>query len=130
MNTINPQVAPAGVQRNQMREAARTDSTENSQASAPKTTGFSTVPSQQPAISITGEESKQLVAAVAKLNDYVQSVERDLRFSLDEASGQPVITVIDRETSKIIRQIPPEITLNLIRQLNSDEPLFLFSAQV
>jgi flagellar protein FlaG len=71
-----------------------------------------------------------LVDAVAKLNDYIQTLQRDLKFTLDEDSGKSVISVIDRQSSKVIRQIPNEIVLNLAQKLNNEEPLLLFSAQV
>ena len=124
MNTINPQAAPSGVQHDQRRGIERTDSSEYSPKAEPKATVKQTDQVQD------SKDSKQLEVAVARLNDYVQSVERDLRFSLDRESGQAVISVFDRKTSELIRQIPPEITLDLAQQLNSDEPLLLFSAQV
>lgn len=130
MNTINPQAAPSGVHRNQLRGVERTDSSENPPATEPKKTDSSTVGMEKPVELSQGEQSRQLLEAVARLNDYVQSVERDLRFSLDSESGQPVISVFDRETSELIRQIPPEITLSLAQQLNGEEPLLLFSAEV
>jgi flagellar protein FlaG len=132
MNTINPQAAPSGVQHNQRRGIERTDSSEYSPSTEPKATVNETVKAtvNETAHLQESKESRQLEVAVARLNDYVQSVERDLRFSLDRESGQPVISVFDRKTSELIRQIPPEITLSLAQQLNSDEPLLLFSAQV
>ncbi len=75
-------------------------------------------------------QQQQLEQAVTQLNDYVQSIQRDLHFSLDEASGESVITVVDRESQKFIRQIPAEGALQLARNLNQEEPMMLFSAQV
>ena len=76
------------------------------------------------------DTNRQLAQAVARLNDYIQSVQRDLRFSLDESSGESVITVVDRHSSEVIRRIPAEVTLLLAQKLNNEEPLLLFSAQV
>ena len=56
--------------------------------------------------------------AVAKLNDYVQSLQRDLRFSVDDELGRAVVTVIDRQSQEVIRQIPNETALRLARNLN------------
>lgn len=61
--------------------------------------------------------------AVSHLNDYVQSVGRELQFRVDEQSGHTVITVIDAETKDTIRQIPPEQALSLAKQLDQDEKL-------
>lgn len=68
--------------------------------------------------------------AVTSLNDYVQNIERDLEFSLDDDSGKMVVTVIDKETSEVVRQIPDEVALRLAQDLQQDEPLSLFNAKV
>jgi flagellar protein FlaG len=56
--------------------------------------------------------------AIAKLNDYVQSIQRDLEFSLDEGTGQAIVQVIDRTTQQVVRQIPSDVALRLARNLN------------
>lgn len=42
-----------------------------------------------------------------------------LRFSTDQVTGKPVITVIDVESGKVVRQIPSEEVLDFMRQLES-----------
>ncbi len=69
----------------------------------------------------------ELNEAVTRLNDYVQSIQRDLSFEFDESSGKTVITVLDRKTQEVIRQIPDEVALRLARNLQQDEPLSLFN---
>lgn len=54
-------------------------------------------------------------AAVERLNEYVQHERRTLSFSVDQASGRVVITITDAETDKVIRQIPAEEVLALMR---------------
>lgn len=58
-----------------------------------------------------------LETAVTKLNDYVQTVNRTLAFSIDEHSGQTVVRVFNRDTEELIRQIPAEHTLKLAAAL-------------
>ena len=66
--------------------------------------------------------SQQRVAhAVAKLNDYVQSFQRDLTFTLDEDLGRSIVRVVDSSTQEVIRQIPNEVTLHLARNLKAIE---------
>jgi len=67
--------------------------------------------------------------AVRDLNEFVQVVRRDLRFSVDEHSGRTVITVLDSETQEIVRQIPPE---KLVKAAEKIEQLrgLLFDAEV
>jgi len=70
--------------------------------------------------------------AVSQLNDYVQNMQRDLQFSLDQESGTMVVKVIDSKSEKVIRQIPTEETLRLARNIaeNSDETAFnIFSSK-
>ena len=73
---------------------------------------------------------KSVESAVTKLNDYVQSVQRNLQFNLDDESGKTIITVVDRNTSAVIRQIPDDVALKLAQDLQQDEPLSLFNAKV
>lgn len=68
--------------------------------------------------------------AVSSLNDYVQTVQRDLEFEVDRELGQTIVRVVDRETGEVIRQIPDEVALKLAENLQQDEPLTLFSVRV
>ncbi|TNC90170.1 MAG: flagellar biosynthesis protein FlaG [Thalassolituus sp.] len=68
--------------------------------------------------------------AVSRINEYVQQTERTLDFQLDEASGKTVISVYDKASAELIRQIPSELALELAQKLNDEEPSLLFSAQV
>ena len=76
-------------------------------------------------------KSKESVSdAVASLNEYAQTVQRDLQFKLDDSSGKTVITVLDRETDTVVRQIPDDVALRLAQDLQQDEPISLFNAKV
>ena len=76
------------------------------------------------------KSQEQVANAVTKLNDYVQSVQRNLQFNLDDTSGKTIITVVDKDTSKVIRQIPDDVALKLAQDLQQSEPLSLFNAKV
>lgn len=75
-------------------------------------------------------KEKQLEGAVTKLNDYIQTVQRDLEFQTDDESGKSVITVIDRQTSKVVRQMPDDVALRLAQDLQQDEPISLLNIKV
>tara|TARA_R110002072_G_scaffold298816_2_gene473263 strand:+ start:9484 stop:9888 length:405 start_codon:yes stop_codon:yes gene_type:complete len=68
--------------------------------------------------------------AVTKLNDFVQTVQRNLQFNLDDASGKTIITVVDKQTSEVVRQIPDDVAIKLAQDLQQSEPLSLFNAKV
>jgi len=57
--------------------------------------------------------------AVASLNEYAQTLSRDLQFTIDEELGRPVVRVYDSDSSELIRQIPNDTVLSLARKLNA-----------
>ncbi len=67
--------------------------------------------------------------AVDNIQEFVQSVRRDINFSLDESSGRVVIKVTDGRSGDVIRQIPSEEALKLAESLSEARSL-LFTAQV
>jgi flagellar protein FlaG len=73
----------------------------------------------QPATTSTANQVSEtaMQAAVTRLNDYVQNVQRNLEFSVDKETGCTVVTVRDGETNEVIRQIPPEKMLAVMRAL-------------
>lgn len=75
------------------------------------------------------EQTRQTVeAAVASINDFVQSVQRDLHFSVDEELNRTIIKVLDAGTGDLIRQIPEEVFLELARKLKDDGEFQLVNA--
>jgi len=68
--------------------------------------------------------------AVTKLNDFVQTGQRNLQFNLDDAAGKTIITVVDKLTSEVVRQIPDDVAVKLAQELQQSEPLSLFNAKV
>ncbi len=72
---------------------------------------------------------ERLEDSVSQLKNLVQSVQRDLQFSIDDFSGRTVITVLDSKTEEIIRQIPSEEVLALAKNIESMKGV-LFSAEV
>lgn len=73
---------------------------------------------------------EELEGAVTRLNDYVQTVQRDLQFEVDMERGQTIVRVVDNETREVIRQMPDEVALRLADNLQQDESLTLFNLEV
>lgn len=61
--------------------------------------------------------AENLQGAVSQINDYVQTLQRNLQFTVDEATGKDVVTIVDRVSEEVIRQIPSEEALELARRL-------------
>lgn len=59
------------------------------------------------------EKAAPLEQAVENLNRHIQKTSRALVFSIDERYGKPVVSVVDKETDKVIRQIPSEVALQV-----------------
>ncbi|MBP7712423.1 MAG: flagellar protein FlaG [Gammaproteobacteria bacterium] len=57
---------------------------------------------------------QELSELAEELSELAQVVRRELDFSVDEDSGRTVIRVVDSETGKLVRQIPPEEVLTLV----------------
>ena len=59
----------------------------------------------------------EISRAVEEVNQRMQSVRRDLEFSVDEVSRRTIIRVLDSETKEVIRDIPPETVLAMARMI-------------
>ena len=72
--------------------------------------------------------TENLEGEVASLNNYVQSIQRNLEFSVDKELERTVIKVVDGDSGDLIRQIPEDIFLELARNLKDDGELQLVNA--
>lgn len=75
------------------------------------------------------DQSQQIEEAANRLNELAQSIKRDLKFSVDDTSGETVITVLDGATNEVIRQIPEDRVLALRENIESLKGI-LFSAEI
>jgi flagellar protein FlaG len=64
---------------------------------------------------------KDLAELVEELSGLVQSIRRELQFSVDQESGRTVIKVVDSESGELIRQIPPEEVLTLVGRFKEEQ---------
>ncbi|MEE1920395.1 flagellar protein FlaG [Pseudomonas sp. 148P] len=87
----------------------------------------------KPSLAAVDNEKKQtdtdLREAVKGLQDYVQSLQRNLEFSVDESTGTTVVKVVARDSGEVIRQIPSETALELAKSLQDVNSL-LFDEKV
>ena len=88
--------------------------------------------SKAPDRSASADDSAEeiLEQAVTKLNRYVQTVKRDIVFDIDPLSQEPSVTVVDRESRKILRHFDTKAALELAKQIDSEEHISLFKAEV
>lgn len=65
---------------------------------------------------------------VERFRSQVQSIQRDLNFSVDNSTGDVVVQVIDGDSGKVVRQIPSEEILRLTERLDEMRSL-MFEAK-
>ncbi|EGU42500.1 flagellar protein FlaG [Vibrio splendidus] len=78
------------------------------------------------------QERKELndeerVKMVEKVNEFISSLNKGVAFKVDEESGRDVVTIYETTTGDIIRQIPDEEMLEILRRLaaqNSNSRIF------
>lgn len=114
---VTHDVAQAGSALSAASEAAH-------QGTASRREGPSFGPLSQPATQAAQQgnrgarlDAASVANAVASLNEQAQHGQKALHFAVDDATGQTVITVTDTETDQVIRQIPPEELLAVMRNL-------------
>ena len=56
--------------------------------------------------------------AVDEINKSMQSLSRDLVFSIDKDADKTVVKIVDQKTSEVIRQIPSEESLAIAKSLD------------
>ncbi|WP_449101457.1 flagellar protein FlaG [Pseudomonas veronii] len=84
-----------------------------------------------PALSVEKDKEPQrpeLENAVKNIQDFVQSTQRQLNFSIDDSTGLVVVKVIATDSGELIRQLPSEAALKLAQSL-SDASSLLFDGK-
>lgn len=66
------------------------------------------------------EQKEKLEAAVEKLNDTANMFNHSLRFRIHEATHRTMISVVDKKTDKVIREIPGEEALDMVADLQKN----------
>jgi flagellar protein FlaG len=64
------------------------------------------------------EDEGAVEETVSDLNVLVQKMRRELQFTVEQDSGEVVVKIIDTETDKVVRQIPPEELVELKKRLS------------
>ncbi|MGE6454331.1 flagellar protein FlaG [Shewanella baltica] len=64
------------------------------------------------------QNPSKLTQVATELSDMMSMMRKGLAFKVDETSGQAVVTVLDRDTGDVIRQMPSEEALALAEKLS------------
>ena len=68
---------------------------------------------------------EELNKVVSNLNEFVQSVRRELQFSVDDDTGRYIVKVLNKETDEVVRQIPSEEVLAISSYLQTQAGLLI-----
>jgi flagellar protein FlaG len=63
----------------------------------------------------------EVAQATQDISAYIQTVNRSLQISVEQDLGTTVITVIDKATEEVVRQIPSEEILSLARFISQQQ---------
>ena len=74
---------------------------------------------------IPSEKDRSINKVVSNISDYVQSVRRELQFTVDKESGSTVIKVYNQSTGDLVRQIPSEEFLKLAKMIKEYQSTLL-----
>ena len=66
-----------------------------------------------------------LAVVAEQLNEYLRSSSRDLEFHVDSGANTTVVTVRNPSTGEVVRQIPNEEALRIMRNLNAQSGTFV-----
>ncbi len=61
---------------------------------------------------------EEVEVALVEVNAFVQSMQRNLSFSVDEQLGEKIISVKDSESDEVIRQIPSEEFIRVAEKIS------------
>jgi flagellar protein FlaG len=79
--------------------------------------------------SVSSEKEKKTALAVREVDDppvTINNFNVRLRFEVDRETGESVVQIIDSESGKLLRQVPPEELLHVMKTLRDLKGL-LFS---
>jgi flagellar protein FlaG len=93
---------------------------------SPPPAGPKVIELARPDIKVDTEgDHKRLQQAVERMNAKMVDGGRGLAFRVDPDIGRPVVTVTNKETGEVIRQIPNEVVIRMARSINDAKGLLL-----
>ena len=66
-------------------------------------------------VDAASQPTREVVKAAADIQQFVQSMGRNLSFSIDETTGYHVVRVVNPSTGELVRQLPSEELLKIAR---------------
>ena len=83
------------------------------------------VPPREGQVDVARELQHRQAVVAEQLRQYLKATDRDLEFRVDGDTGTTVITVRNASTGDVVRQIPNEEALRIMRSLNAESGTFI-----
>lgn len=77
------------------------------------------------AVQASSPKPDEVRASVDKINKTIQTLDRNLEFTIDEDTKMNVVKVVDKVTKDVIRQFPSEEALAIAKALDKVQGLLL-----
>lgn len=74
---------------------------------------------------VAAQDKKRVEAAAQQLNDFMKRNSIQLKFSVDGDTKEIVVKVVQKQTGKVIRQIPSEEALKIEKAFDSRQGLLV-----
>lgn len=81
-------------------------------------------------VSTSKASAEEIQRATEDLQQRVNKLAPELQFSVDKTTGRSIITLTDRTTNEVIRQIPSEEALALTRAMDQFQRGLIFNRKV
>ncbi|MGL6000655.1 MAG: flagellar protein FlaG [Plesiomonas sp.] len=76
------------------------------------------------------DDAAELSAVTQQLNEFMRGMNRQLSFHLDEDLNRQVVSVVDRESGEVIRQLPSKEMLELAKKMADQMAGILLNTEV
>lgn len=127
-NEISSQITSTVLNRPSEQASKPVPSSVDSVSNRQNVAAYNAVEESESVVTLGNDSSEQapsraeLEQAVSDINAYVQTVNRELQFKVDDALplGRSIVTVIDRDTEETIREFPSKEALALAHRLKDD----------
>lgn len=73
----------------------------------------------------TQPSQENVTTAMQTLNDFAASRSASLNFTQDEDTGTTIVKIIDKDTDKVIRQIPSEEAIAISKSIDKMTGIFI-----
>ena len=82
------------------------------------------------AVEISDNDHTDLSVVTQQINEFMRGMNRQLSFHLDEDLNRLVVSVVDRESGDVIRQLPSEEMLELAKKMADQMAGILLKTEV